>query len=63
MSQQMQVTGDSVGEVRGVSGMHERKAEMTRFADAFIALPGGYGSMEEFEVITTRTTQRSRWVC
>ncbi|KAM0908786.1 hypothetical protein ACQ4PT_015260 [Festuca glaucescens] len=34
------VTGDPVGEVRAVSGMHERKAEMARYADAFIALPG-----------------------
>lgn len=34
------MTGDPVGEVRAVSGMHERKAEMARFADAFIALPG-----------------------
>uniref|UniRef100_A0A452XH93 cytokinin riboside 5'-monophosphate phosphoribohydrolase n=1 Tax=Aegilops tauschii subsp. strangulata TaxID=200361 RepID=A0A452XH93_AEGTS len=47
------VTGDPVGEVRAVSGMHERKAEMARFADAFIALPGGYGTLEELlEVIT-----------
>jgi hypothetical protein len=36
----VQVTGEPVGEVRAVSGMHERKAEMARFADAFIALPG-----------------------
>ncbi|KAM0848996.1 hypothetical protein ACQ4PT_054010 [Festuca glaucescens] len=35
-----EVTGDPVGEVRAVSGMHERKAEMARYADAFIALPG-----------------------
>ncbi|VAH11639.1 unnamed protein product [Triticum turgidum subsp. durum] len=48
-----EVTGDPVGEVRAVSGMHERKAEMARFADAFIALPGGYGTLEELlEVIT-----------
>ncbi|KAL5228143.1 hypothetical protein ABZP36_016408 [Zizania latifolia] len=47
------VTGEPVGEVRAVSGMHERKAEMARFADAFIALPGGYGTLEELlEVIT-----------
>lgn len=39
----MQVTGEPVGEVRAVSGMHERKAEMARFADAFIALPGMAG--------------------
>ena len=36
-----------------VSGMHERKARMAALADAFIALPGGYGTFEElFEVIT-----------
>lgn len=29
-----------MGEVRAVSDMHERKAEMARQADAFIALPG-----------------------
>ena len=32
--------GQTVGEVRVVSDMHQRKAEMTRQADAFIALPG-----------------------
>lgn len=31
-----------MGEVRAVSGMHQRKAEMARAADAFIALPGIY---------------------
>ena len=36
-----------------VPGMHERKARMAVLADAFIALPGGYGTFEElFEVIT-----------
>ncbi|KAG0486590.1 hypothetical protein HPP92_008685 [Vanilla planifolia] len=48
-----QVTGESVGEVRAVANMHERKAEMARLSDAFIALPGGYGTLEELlEVIT-----------
>ncbi|KAG1367600.1 Cytokinin riboside 5'-monophosphate phosphoribohydrolase LOG [Cocos nucifera] len=47
------LTGEPVGEVRAVSDMHERKAEMAREADAFIALPGGYGTLEELlEVIT-----------
>ncbi|KAK1258992.1 Cytokinin riboside 5'-monophosphate phosphoribohydrolase LOG7 [Acorus gramineus] len=47
------LTGDTVGEVRAVSNMHQRKAEMARQADAFIALPGGYGTLEELlEVIT-----------
>ncbi|PWA43972.1 lysine decarboxylase family protein [Artemisia annua] len=49
----LEISGESVGEVRIVSDMHERKAEMARQADAFIALPGGYGTMEEvLEMIT-----------
>lgn len=28
--------------------MHTRKAEMSRLANAFISLPGGFGTMEEF---------------
>jgi uncharacterized protein (TIGR00730 family) len=36
-----------------VRSMHERKAAMAERADAFIALPGGYGTLEEFcEIIT-----------
>lgn len=36
-----------------VPGMHERKARMAELADAFIALPGGAGTLEElFEVWT-----------
>lgn len=31
-----------------VGSMHERKALMADLADAFIALPGGYGTFEEF---------------
>ncbi|PHT45080.1 Cytokinin riboside 5'-monophosphate phosphoribohydrolase LOG4 [Capsicum baccatum] len=33
--------------------MHQRKAEMARHSDAFIALPGGYGTHDELlEVIS-----------
>lgn len=35
-----QISGETVGEVRIVSDMHERKAAMAQEADAFIALPG-----------------------
>ncbi|MCV6596451.1 MAG: TIGR00730 family Rossman fold protein [Mangrovicoccus sp.] len=31
-----------------VENMHERKAEMARRADAFLVLPGGSGTLEEF---------------
>ncbi|KAI3464724.1 hypothetical protein Pfo_021387 [Paulownia fortunei] len=48
-----EITGETVGEVRPVANMHQRKAEMARHSDCFIALPGGYGTMEELlEVIT-----------
>ncbi|EXC34511.1 hypothetical protein L484_019108 [Morus notabilis] len=43
----VEISGKSVGEVLTVLSMHERKAEMSSRADAFIALPGGYGTMEE----------------
>ncbi|KAL0680642.1 hypothetical protein Bca4012_047489 [Brassica carinata] len=47
------ITGETIGEVKAVADMHQRKAEMARQADAFIALPGGYGTLEELlEVIT-----------
>ncbi len=36
-----------------VADMHERKAEMYRRADAFCALPGGYGTFEEVFEATT----------
>jgi uncharacterized protein (TIGR00730 family) len=35
-------------ELHIVQTMHERKALMERLSDAFIALPGGYGTMDEF---------------
>ncbi|XP_059626794.1 cytokinin riboside 5'-monophosphate phosphoribohydrolase LOG1-like isoform X1 [Cornus florida] len=47
-----EITGETVGEVKAVADMHQRKAEMARHSDAFIALPGGYGTLEELlEVI------------
>ncbi|KAF5745797.1 cytokinin riboside 5'-monophosphate phosphoribohydrolase LOG5 isoform X1 [Tripterygium wilfordii] len=35
-----EITGETVGEVRPVADMHQRKAEMVRHSDCFIALPG-----------------------
>ena len=36
-----------------VQTMHERKAKMAELSDAFVALPGGLGTLEElFEVVT-----------
>ena len=40
-------------ELRVVATMHERKATMAELADAFVALPGGLGTLEElFEILT-----------
>jgi len=40
-------------ELRIVASMHERKATMADLSDAFVALPGGLGTLEElFEVLT-----------
>ena len=40
-------------ELHVVGSMHERKQMMADLSDGFIALPGGYGTFEEFcEVIT-----------
>jgi uncharacterized protein (TIGR00730 family) len=36
-----------------VGSMHERKALMAELSDAFVALPGGFGTLEEFcEIVT-----------
>jgi uncharacterized protein (TIGR00730 family) len=40
-------------ELHVVRTMHERKALLARRADAFVALPGGYGTLDEFIEIVT----------
>lgn len=45
---------DRVTDMRVVDSMHARKAVMAELADGFLALPGGYGTLEEFcEVLTS----------
>lgn len=36
----LQISGETIGEVKAVADMHQRKAEMAKHADPFIALPG-----------------------
>jgi uncharacterized protein (TIGR00730 family) len=44
---------EAATDLRVVHTMHERKALMVELADAFIALPGGFGTYDElFETIT-----------
>lgn len=48
-----EVAHGGLAELRVVGSMHERKALMADLSDAFIALPGGFGTLEEFcEVVT-----------
>ena len=48
-----EVAHEGLTEMHVVSSMHERKSMMARLADAFVALPGGFGSFEELlEMIT-----------
>lgn len=42
-----------VADMRVVSSMHARKALMAELSDAFLAMPGGFGTFEEFfEAVT-----------
>jgi len=43
-----EVAHTELPDLRIVDSMHERKALMADLADAFIAMPGGYGTFEEF---------------
>jgi uncharacterized protein (TIGR00730 family) len=48
-----EVAHTGLTEMHIVDGMQERKALMTELSDAFIALPGAYGTLDElFEVLT-----------
>ncbi|MCS6944329.1 MAG: TIGR00730 family Rossman fold protein [Sutterellaceae bacterium] len=50
---QPEVAHQRLAELRVVDSMHTRKRMMAERADAFIVLPGGYGTFEEmFEMIT-----------
>ena len=40
-------------ELRIVAGLHERKTIMAELADAFVALPGGLGTLEELAEVTS----------
>ena len=44
-----------LSELHVVDSMHERKALMAKLSDAFIAIPGGFGTMDEFcEILSWR---------
>lgn len=51
--QEREVAHDGLTKLYIVNSMHERKAKMAELSDAFVALPGGAGTLEElFEIWT-----------
>jgi len=48
-----EVAHEGLTDLRIVGSMHERKALMAKLSDAFIALPGGFGTLEEFSEVLT----------
>ncbi|MCA9100095.1 MAG: TIGR00730 family Rossman fold protein [Planctomycetales bacterium] len=51
--EQRELAHRGVADMRVVTTMHERKALMAELADAFVALPGGIGTLEEFFEVWT----------
>jgi uncharacterized protein (TIGR00730 family) len=49
----MEVAHGGLADLRIVASMHERKAVMADLADAFIALPGGMGTLDELAEVLT----------
>ncbi|MEI9919208.1 MAG: TIGR00730 family Rossman fold protein [Bacteroidota bacterium] len=50
-----EVGHDGVSQLEIVGSMHERKKRMADLADAFIAMPGGWGTLDELaEILTWR---------
>jgi uncharacterized protein (TIGR00730 family) len=59
-----EVAHTGLTELRIVSSMHERKSVMADLSEAFIALPGGYGTWEElFEVLSWSQLGIQRKAC
>jgi uncharacterized protein (TIGR00730 family) len=48
-----EIAHTNLSELHVVASMHERKSRMAALADGFIALPGGFGTLEELIEILT----------
>lgn len=62
--EEKEVAHHDISELRVVGSMHERKTLMAELSDAFIALPGGIGTLEElFEIWTWSQLGQHRKPC
>lgn len=48
-----EISHKNLTELHIVETMHQRKNKMIELADGFVALPGGYGTLEEFSEVYT----------
>lgn len=48
-----EIAHKNLTELHRVRTMHERKSKMIELADGFVALPGGFGTLEEFAEVFT----------
>jgi uncharacterized protein (TIGR00730 family) len=51
--QDKELAHHGITDLRVVGSMHQRKALMAELAEGFVALPGGYGTLEEFSEVLT----------
>jgi len=59
-----EVAHGGLTEMHVVETMHERKTRMYELSQAFVALPGGFGTLDEmFEMLTWAQLGLHRWPC
>ncbi|ETT05939.1 TIGR00730 family Rossman fold protein [Providencia alcalifaciens] len=51
--EEREISHKNLTELYKVDTMHQRKSKMIEFADGFVAMPGGYGTLEEYSEVFT----------
>ena len=54
----LEIAHDNLTELHIVDSMSERKIKMTELSDAFVALPGGFGTLDELAEVLTHNQLR-----